>query len=653
MTDLSTAVIGGIEWALGLGSASSAAWRVSGRLAGSESLAARMSVATVLATTAVVGASLICGFLRVLYAPVVAAVITVTSVIVLARTRPGPDRHRREWGGPTQRLVGAALAGVLTFAAVVAVAVCIGPRPTDSDDVTYHIPNAAFWSRAHDLWHLPPVLPGYFTNGYPSDSELVTTWLVQPFHSPRLAGWTTVVFAVMLFSGVVFVAEQLGGRARAGAVAAAAVLLSPLSWQTQIHSALTDWASAAGLVAGVGFALRARSGEKAWVVLCGLSVGLAVGTKDTAFLPGAIVVVFALILRPPGKRLRAVGALAIGIVSLAGLWYLRDWVDIGNPVYPETIRLGPWTVFIGGRSPLTTYSTSLASDLIHGRSGILRTWLHLVRLLLGPASLVPLVGLTGVALIRRRPIVAACAATTVLFFGAYLVTPYTGPSLEFLVSSQLRYAFPAIFLGAAVAGSVGAWAEVIAWITVGFDVVHIWQGSNFNPDVNSHSAALVVALVLGLVAAAVCMAPGLISGPVAVAVGRWARPRPVFLSATAVAFVAAATLTSRPTGADPIGRMLDAAGVHCDRIAVIGDTDVLSALGPHLCRHQVSAGSGRAGEEIPAGPNQLAHVLFETGVKALVVGPAGTVGVSDSWSPPAAYRYVGRVGLDRIFVTVG
>jgi hypothetical protein len=653
LTDLSTSLVGGIELSLGLVSASGGAWLLSGRIARSESLATRVTVAGLLGVGGVVGISLICGSLGILYAPVVAAVITVTSVSLFVLTRspgalPPPERTR-----PSRTVGAAALAGVFTFATIVAVAVCSGPHPTDSDDVTYHIPNAAFWSRAHDLWHLPAVLPGYFTNGYPSDSELITTWLVQPFQSARLAGWTTLFFGVILVSGVVFVAEQLGVRARTGAVASAAVLLSPLSWQTQIHSALTDWASAAGLIAGVGFALRARSGEMVWVLLCGLSVGLAVGTKDTAFLPGVLVVGFALLLLPRGKRVRAVGNLAIGVVSLAGFWYLRNWIDTGNPVYPETIRLGPLTTFAGGRSPLTAYSNSLASDLIHARGGVLSTWLHLVRLLLGPVALVPLAGAAGVALVRRRRSVGATAAMVVLFFVAYLVTPYTGPNVEFLVSSQLRYAFPAIFLGAAVAGAFGVWAEAIAWIGVGFDALHIWRGSNFNPDVNATSSVLLLALGCGLIVATACFVPHLSPGRVAMAAGRWSEPLLVFPATTAVVFVAVAILASRPIGANPVDRLLDASGVRCDRIAVIGDTDVLSALGPHLCRPQVSAGTGRAGEEISPTPGQLARVLGRTGAKAVLVGPPGTVGVSPSWSLPPTYRFIGRVGLDRIVVLIG
>lgn len=618
---------GGVELAASVVAAGAVAARLSGRAAGDgDGPAVRVATGLLLFTTQLVAVPLVGAATDLFYAPVVTAVHVLLAAGVLAAVRPAP-------ASSPIRLGPAPLAGVLGFAAVVAVGVGIRQLPSESDDITYHVPNAAFWVRVHDLWHLPPVLPGYFTNAYPSDSELLTAWVIQPFHDDRLAVWPTLLFGALLLAGCGLVAEQLAGRAAVGVLAGAVVVLSPISWQTQVGSALTDWAGTAGLVAAVGFVLRARSGGDRWIVLAGLAGGLSIGSKDTALLPGVMVVVFAVGLL---RRWSVIPRLAAGIVALAGIWYLRDWIDTGNPLYPETVRVAGRTVWRGGVSPLTAYSTSLASDAVHGRMSVLHEWFHLGRIYVGlPAVLAA----TTVAGLVRRSALAATSLLSLVFFAAYLVTPYTGPAPAFLIASQLRYALPALALAAVCGCCASRWIRLFGWIALAVDVVSVWRGSGFNPAVDAGTATLVVAALAGGAAALAVLARATVA---------WPRSAAATVSALILIAAAVAVDAHREVPPDPVGAVLTAAGVgpHAS-VAVIGDTDVLGVLGPDLGRVVVNIGGGPAGE-VPYGVAGLDRTLARLRPRAVVVGPAVAVGVVAGWQPPG-YRLVGTAMGDRVY----
>jgi hypothetical protein len=649
---LAAAAWGGAATVLGLGSAVFVSLRLSGRLAPpAEGVAARATVALLLAVTQLVAVELVCGMLFALYPPVVLAVNLLMAGVVwrLVPARAASSPPRRPPVGWSSAVLGA----VLGFASCAAVVMSARGVPTDPDDVTYHLPNAAYWARVHEIWHLPPALPGSYTNSYPSDGELLASWAIQPFHDAQLATWPTLIFAGLILAACAYLAERLGGTARMGLLGGAVVLLTPLSWQTQVHSAFSDWAATGGLLTALAFLLRAREEwQVKWPVLAGTALGLGLGSKDTIVLPGALIVVFALITLPR-PRWRSVALMVPGVAALSGVWYVRNWVDTGNPAYPEPVRIGGHVLFAGGVSPLNAFTTTLVGDVLSRQRSLLSEWLHLARVLVGLPAATCLGAVVAVAAFRTRPLLALTAGLSLAFFLAYAATPTTGADLVFLMSSAVRYCCPALFTAAVCSCVSSRWMRAMAWAGVGWDLYEIGGDHVFNPDVRAGPSLLLICTAAGLAVGAILLwadrphrrkfPPG----------GPGIRPAASAVAALA-AVIGAAILAGRPAAPDPIDRILTAGARSAPATAgrpvlVISATDLLAVLGPDLARPVEGVGTGTAGETPIEQPGELDRSVARLRPSAVVIGPAGGLGVVAGWTP-AGYRLAGTVGADRIFL---
>ena len=73
-----------------------------------------------------------------------------------------------------------------------------------------------------------------------------------------------------------------------------------------------------------------------WLLVCGAMSGFALGIKYTSFLLPVIILVFLVVWRRSGgySFLKTVSVFAGMTILTGGVWYLRNWIWMGNPVYP-------------------------------------------------------------------------------------------------------------------------------------------------------------------------------------------------------------------------------------------------------------------------------------------------------------------------------
>lgn len=664
------AIAGSIYVIAGLASAMFVGWRISGGTVDQDEAGpTRLLVATVLMLTQLIGVELICATFVILYPPVVAAInalvaLAVWRVVPASRWRPTLSRP----GLPT-----AVLGGVLAFCGILAAIMSARGAPTDSDDLEYHLPNAAAWMRIHDLWHLPPANPGYFTNAYPSDGELLTNWVMAPFRGAELATWPTLLFGVLLLLACAMIASQIGRSASTGVLGGAAVLLAPFSWQTQVHSALTDWTSASGLLASVALILRGRSDPRLrWPLLAGMALGIAVGSKDTAAVPALGILLLTLWILPRKDRWRSTVVMLAPTMALAGVWFIRTGIQTGNPIYPEPVRVAGKTLLPGGVSPLTSYSASLVHDFATMNTTVLHTWAHLIRTGIGPPAVLSALVVLVLRRPRQNPPITACTLLAIWIFVGYMATPYTGPDAAFLVGSQTRYAIPALVLAATCAATTFRWIEIFGWVCIGVDLVSISHGSATTTNVAVSASDLAVASLGGALVTGVMWSGDFraTSKRIVAAMSGFAR-----FSATAggLAIASAAVLATGAVSAIAVraapvpsafdraisdrsgqltGESLSAANQLSgsgNSVMVIGDTNLFSALGARLNENLVTPARG-SGNEIPVSdPRQLDAIVESLKPVGIVVGPQGQPGVIPGWTPPG-YTYVGTANGNREYV---
>jgi len=232
---------------------------------------------------------------------------------------------------PRIRLVRPRL-GVLCAAAILLVVLVSAldvPIGT-SDDISYHLLGPTLWLRDG---RVQPRADNFATS-FPGTVEMLFAAAIGLSNS-RAAGLVTLVFGSILLVQVWGIARRLGASA---SVADLAVLLAATmpALMDNVGVAFVDVPFGCFALAGARIILdRANLTH---VVAAGMFVGAAIGTKYTGlFVLAATAALVLLRAQTSGSFRRRLGdAAVLSLVSCAvgGAWYLRNFIQIGTPIYP-------------------------------------------------------------------------------------------------------------------------------------------------------------------------------------------------------------------------------------------------------------------------------------------------------------------------------
>lgn len=240
------------------------------------------------------------------------------------------------------------------------------------DDFSYHFVMPIEWAQHRTLVAPWIAFGNHSPTFYPKNAELLLTWAFVPVRELGHLTCVTALFLPALAVVLADLARRLGAGAGAALAVAGLTLLSPVAIDL-LPSGYVDLPLAFLFAAIVRALLRLRERPAAGGLLeLAVAVGLFVGTKVlavaylvTLLAPAALVALWPLRarLRDLGAR-RLLGGLAVGlalVLGLGGWWYLRNWVETGNPLFPMIVEVGGVRLFDGayGREsvPPSTWRT--------------------------------------------------------------------------------------------------------------------------------------------------------------------------------------------------------------------------------------------------------------------------------------------------------
>jgi hypothetical protein len=527
-----TDYLAGLAWFLASASTVTVATvLVTRRWLGATSGEARLLAVFLVATTALVGIHLVPLMLGILTraTPAVAGALLCLVVWRLPAPAAPPGAAPPPPAVPAGR--GAwfiAVAAVAAAAvAVVAYTAAVALLPfTQVDLVGFHLPGVARWIQSGSLWQIDQFLAYQAQGNYPNTGDVVHLAVMLPWHYEFAVHYVALPFVAATGVAVYAVGRELGAPAPAAATFAAAAVTVPSVAVSNLEFQLTDAVMYATFVTGVLFLLRhVRAGATLDLVLAGVGLGLAFGVKWYAVSSVAVVLAVwlggLLLARRPWRRVLADAARLVALVLLlGGVWMLRNWVESGNPVFPQPVRALGVTIFGG---PFDVYRALAGFRLLDyiGDPDIWRRYAWpAFNETLGAAWIIAAVGaLTAAALAglrgrQRDGRVLGVAVAAALLAVVYTATPYSalgGKDAPIGIAANTRYVVPALLLALAVSawtagrlGRAGPVVQILGLVAVGDGLRR-----SFAPVAAKHVLAAV-----GLLAAAALLV---------VAWRRWAR----------------------------------------------------------------------------------------------------------------------------------
>jgi hypothetical protein len=374
-----------------------------------------------------------------------------------------PKSSRLSWG------IASVAVGAWTIAFVAACREWAPQTLIGLDTQTFHLPNIARWIQSGSMWQIDQFVPLQAHGYYPNSGDVLQLATILPWHSDFFARAPMIALLAVFPIAVYAVGREIGAPPAASAVAAMVPAAVPALGISVITRALPDVVLCFAGTMCVLFLLRhARTRRRSDLVLAGLGLGMALGTKWYGLTTTVITLAVAGAVwwlaarRTDGKPLRV--AIDLGILGgvtlvVGGIWMLRNLVEVGNPAFP--LKFAPLGITILD-APRDTIAEQVGFSIFHyiGDPGVLFGKLPAeIKQGLGWAPVVLALALALAAWSGwrhrpedKRPLLLVLVA--VLLTGAYLVTPFTALGLEgepVLADVNTRYLLPALFVAAPVA----------------------------------------------------------------------------------------------------------------------------------------------------------------------------------------------------------
>ena len=429
----------------------------------------------IVGTTVLIAAHLVPLMLGILTrATVIAAALLAVGVALLVTPAPpGPDQPPADRPAPPSRQSSWALAALAAAFATIAAVADLGRWAGDElvgvDPLTFHLPNIGRWIQNGSMWHIDQFVPLLAHGNYPNNGDVVLLSTVLPWHNDFLVRLPITFFLATMAVAVFAVARELRASHAAAVLAEATAVSLPVVGVATIPRALPDSLMWTTFACGILFLLRhGRSGRRSDLVLAGVALGIAAGTKWYGVSSVAVVGVIWVLARLAARR-HGTGAVLrdgvlVGALSLLGTlpWLLRNLLLSDNPVFPLKVSPFGLTIFDAPPDVIRDQAGFTIADYA-GEPDVLRQLAGEIVEGLGAAPILcGLVLAVAIVLARRRGRAADArvlllAVTAVALGLLYTVTPATALGLRgdpSLAHGNTRYAVPALLIA----------LPIVAWL---------------------------------------------------------------------------------------------------------------------------------------------------------------------------------------------
>jgi hypothetical protein len=238
--------------------------------------------------------------------------------------------------------------------------------PTDYDGLAQHLPIAAFHLQSGNLASIDTPYRGI--RAYPANGSLLMAWSILIASNDTFVDLMQWPFWLLGALSIYHLARCVGATRRSAVLGTLVFTTAPIV-AMQARAAYVDLMLTGLVLSALALILDRQLPVRYVAAASGCAVGVVIGLKyvgavNAALLLGLLVVRIGLDRRSkPRQALGDMLAAVLPIVALGTYWYLRNWLNLGNPFWPMSVQVAGVHIFSGVWTTDSFYEAALPANL--------------------------------------------------------------------------------------------------------------------------------------------------------------------------------------------------------------------------------------------------------------------------------------------------
>jgi hypothetical protein len=334
--------------------------------------------------------------------------------------------------------------------------------PLEYDNLAYHLPFTSEWLQSGSI--LTPYYSAFASpiSHYPSNFELLDLWLMLPFHSDLLIN--LINFPILILFGLTLykICRNFNLNKAVSTLATLIPLYMPV-FLRQIGTPLVDLFFSLCFLYCIYFlqGLSKDRENKRLACYFGLSLGIFLGTKYLGIVYGGLLfIAFCLI----SKWKRTLVPTSIATILTGSFFYIRNWIDAGNPLFPVEIEILGQKIFTGYLGMNEKISSTSLLENVKDLTTLKEFALHFYYMTGWQSGLIAIASALAIFFLfkkksKNRKTILLLLLATVAYFFLYYKAPYSYRDL----TPNVRYSMMFLLSGTILIGLTFSKHKYLEW----------------------------------------------------------------------------------------------------------------------------------------------------------------------------------------------
>lgn len=217
--------------------------------------------------------------------------------------------------------------------------------PLEYDTISYHLPFVVEWYNTGSLLGIYYSVFAGPLGYYPSNFELFELWALIPFGKDILINFLNFPIIFILILGLYSILKNLNISAKSAWLGIAFLIYMPI-FCNYLGFPHVDVFFTTLFILAIYFLQECWRTKNIFdIAMTGIALGMFIGTKYIAIpfsiplLVLALIIIFRNYRKNKKSFFSALGLFTSGGILGGAFWFIRNWIDSGNPIFPTEVSI--------------------------------------------------------------------------------------------------------------------------------------------------------------------------------------------------------------------------------------------------------------------------------------------------------------------------